>query len=359
MNIIKKSIKDQERRTRKHLSNFKTLNELIASPKNNKILQPYTEKCRHRLYPPIETLSMFVTQALSSDSSCQNVVDKSALNDEVRSISTGAYCRARKRLDTTMIRQLCNNLATTNKQQIPPKYRWNNRSVYLVDGTTLVMSDTKANQAKYPQTSALKKGLGFPICRVVGIMSLSCASLIDAEISPYQGKGASEQSLLRTLLHQFNRGDIVLADAFYSTYFLIEHMISHGIDIVFVQHGSRSRTTDFTSGSQLGKKDHIITFTKPKSKPDWMTEEAYIAASDTLQIREFKAAGKTLISTMLCPKKYSKKSLGDLYKQRWHIELDLRNIKTTMGLEMLSCKRHVMNHHSDYKKGLKQSFTLL
>ncbi len=235
-----------------------------------------------------------------------------------------------------MIQELSRSIALECQSAL--QTLWRQRNVYLVDGTTLIMSDTPANQSDYPQTAALPQGVGFPICRLVGIVSLGSGALMDIALSGYHGKGACEQSLLRTLLHRFKAGDVVLADAFYSSWFLLAHMIRHGIDILFVQNGARSRTTDFAKGVQLGEEDHLIALRKPKQKPDWMEQEAYDAAPESLTIRELKAAGKTLITTMTCAKTYPKKELGNLYKQRWHIELDLRNIKTTMGLEMLRCK---------------------
>jgi len=69
-----------------------------------------------------------------------------------------------------------------------------------------------------------------------------------------------------------------------------------------------------------------------------MSQEDYDNAPQTLTIREFKCDGKIMVTTMLCAKKSSKKELFDLYKQRWHIEVDFRNIKTTMGMEHLRCK---------------------
>ena len=37
-----------------------------------------------------------------------------------------------------------------------------------------------------------------------------------------------------------------------------------------------------------------------------------------------------------------KSVLKSLYRQRWHVELDLRNIKTTLGMEHLRCKSPAM-----------------
>lgn len=39
---------------------------------------------------------------------------------------------------------------------------WNGYRIRLVDGTTVTLPDTAANQATYPQQSGQKPGLGFP-----------------------------------------------------------------------------------------------------------------------------------------------------------------------------------------------------
>jgi hypothetical protein len=338
MNRTQKILKQQSNKTKTSFSNYNIIGKMMHEPHLYSIIKPYLHKHRNRLYNITDTLGMFTFQAIHPDRSCQNIVNHATLFDSHRSISTGAYCKARGRLDGTMIKQLCVRMAQHNQEKATALSRWRSRDVYLVDGTMLIMSDTQENQEHYPQTSALPDGVGFPICRLVGIVSLSTGSLIDASISPYHGKGACEQTLLRQLLHRFKAGDVVLADAFYSTYFLIAHMMKYQIDIVFVQHGARSRSTDFTKGVQLGKNNHLVTLKKPKQKPEWMEQEAYDSAPASVSIREFKVAGKTLITTMTCEKTYPKKELENLYKKRWHIEVDLRNIKTTMGLTMLSCK---------------------
>jgi hypothetical protein len=77
---------------------------------------------------------------------------------------------------------------------------------------------------------------------------------------------------------------------------------------------------------------------KPKKKPYWMSESAYQEAPKSITVREFKAGGKVMVTTMTCAKAASKASLKALYKQRWSVELDIRNIKETMGMNVLSCK---------------------
>lgn len=298
---------------------------------------------RERLYPPTETLSMFMAQALNADRSCQK-----AVNDFVGkrvaggllacSTRTGGFCRARQRLPEAMVSTLTRQIGQTMAAKAPPEAGWRGRRVRLVDGTTVSMPDTDANQAAYPQPASQKPGLGFPLCRLAGLICLSSGALLDSAIGRYQGKGGDEQSLLRTMLARLEAGDILLGDAFFATYFLLCELHNRGVDGVFEQHGSRRRSTDFRRGRRLGQRDHVIDIVKPKVRPSWMSAAQYSAAPDHLSVRELRVGGKTLVTTMLCDKQAPKGELKTLYKQRWHVELDLRNIKTTLGMDRLSGK---------------------
>lgn len=302
---------------------------------------------RERLFPPTETLSMFMAQALNADRSCQKAVNdaagkRAAGGLPVCSTHTGAYCRARQRLPTEMVSALVRHTGSAMASQAPVKAGWGGRRVRLVDGTTLPMPDTPANQAAYPQPRSQQPGLGFPLCRLVALTCLSSGAVLDAGVGRYHGKGGDEQSLLRPMLDRLDAGDILLGDAFFATYFLLCELRQRGVDGVFEQYGARRRSTDFRRGRRLGERDHVIEITKPKLKPHWMSDQQFAAAPASLLVRELRAGGKTLITTLLCSKQTAKVALKELYRQRWHVELDLRNLKTTLGLEMLSCKSPVM-----------------
>ncbi len=298
---------------------------------------------RERRYPPTETLSMFLAQAMSADRSCQNIVNQAAVDRALGglprvSVRTGAYCRARKRLPTQMVSTLTAKLGKLIDMSSSAKDKWCGRHVYLVDGTSVTMADTPENQASFPQQSGQKPGLGFPICRIVGITSLATGALLDAAIGRFNGKGSDEQTLLRQLTHTFKPKDVVIGDAFFATWFFIAQMHAKGVDILMEQQGARKRVTDFRKGVKLGTRDHLITLPKPKIKPYWLNQRDYDEAPENLIVREFKAGGKIMVTTMLCPKSAPKAELKKLYKSRWNVELDLRDIKQTLGMNVLSCK---------------------
>ena len=298
---------------------------------------------RERLFPPTEALSMFLNQALSADRSCQHAVDESAIKRLTQglpqcSTHTGAYCRARQRLPLAMIRSLVHSTGQQTSARVPLAWHWRGRPVRLVDGTTVPLPDTPANQQAYPQSRSQQPGLGFPLCRLLGVMCLSSGVVLNAAMGPYRGKGGDEQHLLRSVLESLAPGDVLLGDAYFATYFLLCALRERGVDGVFEQYGARRRTTDFRRGSHLGERDHLIILTKPTLKPRWMSQRDYEQAPDQLTVRELATGGKVLVTTLLCSKDAPKAALKALYRERWQVELDLRCIKTTLGMETLSCK---------------------
>ena len=339
----------QQHCVRKQASNsdaYAFFNLLTSEPLLGKV-ESLLPDHRERLFPPTETLSMFMAQALSADRSCQKAVNEIAVKRLAGglpqcSTHTGAYCRARARLPLEMVSALTRYTGQSITARAPDAWRWRGRPVRLVDGTTVTLPDTPANQAAYPQSRNQKPGLGFPLCRIVGLMCLASGAVLNAAFGRYSGKGGDEQSLLRSMLDTLERDDLLLGDAFYATYFLLCELRARGVDAVFEQHGSRQRTTDFRLGRRLGARDHLLVIYKPVIKPSWMTQADYDRAPESITVRELRAGHKTLVTTLLCPKQTDKAAVASLYKNRWHVELDLRNIKTTLGMERLSCQTPAM-----------------
>jgi len=340
-------IKNQQQYIANHVHNSDCSDffNLLTGPELLDVVEAHLPAHRERLYTPTVTLSLFMTQALSSDKSCQNSVNAYVINRVFKglgtcSTGTSAYCKARKNLPLEMVNSIARQAGRVIVEHTPNAWHWRNRQVKLVDGTTVTMPDTPENQAIYPQQNGQKPGLGFPIARIVGLICLGSGAILDAAIGPFKGKSTGEHALFRQLLNSLNPGDVVLADRYYSSYCLVAQLLAKGVDIVFGQHGGRK--TDFRKGKRLGACDHIVEWSKPKAPPKWLKKEEYKNFPKTLSIRETKVAGKILVTTLLSSD-VSKSELSELYKQRWHIELDFRNIKTTLGMETLHCRTPQVN----------------
>ncbi len=319
---------------------------LLTGPELLDFVEAQLPEHRERVFTPTVTLALFMAQALSMDGSCQSTVNSYAVSrvfNELKPCSTGtsAYCKARQHLPLKMISTVAKQTGRMIAEHTPDAWHWRGRNVKLVDGTTVTLPDTSENQAVYPQQNGQKPGLGFPIARVVGIICLASGAVLDAAMGPFKGKGASEHALFRQLLDSLEPGDVVLADRYYCNYWLIALLLAMKVDVIFGQNGARK--TDFRKGKRLGSRDHIVEWTKPRQCPDWMEKAQYEQFPEILSVRETRVAGKVLVTTFLSASDVPKSELSKLYKQRWHVELDLRNIKTTLGMETLRCMTPQMN----------------
>jgi hypothetical protein len=336
--------KEQNRRLEDHVAHIDSNDflNLLTGPEAIEGIDVLLPKHRVRLFPPQETLAMFLAQVLSADGSCQEAVDDAVVKRliaglEPCSSNTAAYCKARIRLPQAMIETLVRDIGGCVSGVASEIWLWQGRRVVLADGTTLSLPDTEANQAAYPQSKTQKPGLGFPVLRTVVLMCLSSGALLNAASGPCAGKGSDEQTLFRWLLDTLQCGDVLLGDAFFPTYFLLCELVRRGIDGVFEQFGARRRSTDFSLGERLGSRDHIIVWNKPK-RPDWMSPEEYEAVADTLTVRELATGGKILVTTLLSEKKTPKHMVKALYLRRWDVEVNIRDIKATMKMNPLRAR---------------------
>ena len=298
------------------------------------------------VYTTAVTLGAFLSQVLHAKEqrSCAASVARVivlcvALGREPCSDDTGAYCRARARLPLELIQRATYHVADQAEAQVPEAWLWKRRHVHLLDGTTVSTPDTTSLQAKFPQPSSQKPGLGFPLIRMVVLLSLTTAMIHGMAMGPYAGKETGETALFRQLLGRLKTGDVVLADRYFCSYFMIALLIAWGVEVVFRLHHLRRRT--FQRG-----RDHVITWPRPK-RPDWMDQETYERMPKSIQVREvhvqvnqpgFRVRSLIIATTLTDADAYSCHDLAELYHQRWLVELDIRALKITLGMDILRCK---------------------
>jgi len=303
------------------------------------------------IYTPALTLWGWLAQVMHADKarSCVAAVARITtlcvtLGRQPPSPDTGAYCRARAKLAEPVLRRLVYTLGDELESRVPADWLWLGRHVKLGDGTTLLAPDTDANREVWPQARTQKPGLGFPILRMVVLLSLATAALCGLAIGPYKGKETGEPALLRELLDRFQPGDVFLADCAYCSYFMLALLLARGVDVVTRQH--QARRTDFRCGQRLGNADHVVVWERP-ARPEWMDQETYLSIPRTLTVRElkvhvdipgFRVRELIVVTTLTDATRYPREEIARLFRLRWHVELDLRNIKTSLRLDDLRGK---------------------
>jgi hypothetical protein len=303
-----------------------------------------------RIFSPLVTLWVFLGQVLSADHSCRAAVARLIAHRLARgqrpcSAQTGAYCQARKRLPESFFADVARQTGRALEAAVDPRWLWKGRHVYLFDGTTVTMPDTPENQEAYPQVYNQRPGVGFPIARVGALISLACGAVVNLGVCRYAGKGQGEVSLLRRLWDTLRPGDILLTDALMANWANIVMLKGRGIELVG-RLNKAHRTADFRRGKRLGQEDHIVHWRKPTSIRS-LDRRSYQALPESVTVREtrvrvaqpgFRTKAVVVVTTLLDPRQATKGELAALYRARWHNELDLRSIKSTMQMGELRCK---------------------
>lgn len=303
------------------------------------------------IFTPALTLWGFLSQVLHAGElrSCSAAVSRIivllvALGRDPCAQDTAAYCRARAKLPEAVIRRLAVQVGERLESQIPADWLWHGRHVKLADGTTLTMPATDVNQAAYPQSTSQKPGLGFPIVRMVVLLSLATALMCDMALGPYAGKETGENALLRTLWDGLQSGDILLADRLYCSYCMLALALQRNVDAVVRLH--QRRKADFRRGHCVARGDRVIEWHRPQ-RPEWMDEATYATIPATLRLRQilvevqkpgFRVEKLVVVTTLLDAKRYPAQDIAALYHYRWNAELDLRALKQSLAMDHLRCK---------------------
>jgi len=295
---------------------------------------------RNRIYHTWPLFQTFLSQ-VAMGGGCREAIEVGVNQGWLpvhTSPKTSAYCNARARFPEAPLKGLAFSLGHSLEGAAGDEGLFCGRRVMVIDGTSMQLPDTASNQREYPQPNQQKPGCGFPVMYISVLMGLSSGAIIDAETS---GGSGHERALFRTLWRSLEAGDVVLGDAGYGSYAEVAMLRERGVDAVFRQG---RRKLDTSSGIRLGKNDWLIIWNRPAKTGSWidvaeLPERMVIRAIRFKhKIKGFRSKDVTIYTTLLDPGDYPKAELVKLYRRRWEMELRFRDIKTTMGLEMLKCK---------------------
>jgi hypothetical protein len=302
---------------------------------------------RERVYSLLVTVWTFLWQVLNPGSACREAVQKVGAWFKLRGLppvspDTSPYCQARRKLPLETLQQLLTASAHHTEQGARLAWRFHGRPVKVGDGTFCQAPDTPANQRSFPQSRRQKPGCGFPLVRIVALFSLATGALLSLAIG---NKHKAELQLFRKIWDELKAGDIYLADRYFCDYVTLAWLQKQGVDVVVRLHASRRH--DLRQGKALGKYDRLVTWLKPKHQAKSATKKIWRALPSTVTLRlirfpvqvpGFRPKTITLVTTLLDPRLYPAAELAGLYLRRWRVELFWRKIKTTLQMDMLSCK---------------------
>jgi hypothetical protein len=214
----------------------------------------------------------------------------------------------------------------------------------VVDGTGVSMPDTRENQKVWPQQSHQKEGCGFPTARICACFSLATGGLLSFKIG---NKKSAELQLFRQQWDTFRIGDIFLGDKGFCSYYDQANLKKRGIDSV-ITLARRHPVSAADALKVLGENDLLIRWKKPLwNKRSAYTHDQWKALPHELVLRQihvtvtvpgFRTKSFYIVTTLTDSSRYTVEELAELYLQRWQVELFFRDIKTTMGMDILRGK---------------------
>lgn len=324
--------------------------DVLSPERMRSLLVEEDVEFRETLFTPLVTLWTFLGQVFNPDHSCREAVARlmAFLVGQGRTpcaAGTGAYCAARQRLPERLLARLVRDSGDQLHARVSTEsLQIAGLPVYVVDGTTVSMPDTLANQKAYPQSRSQRPGVGFPIARLVTLFSLASGAVLDMAVGAYRGKGTGEPSLLRQLLERLQPNSVLLGDRYFCSYWVLALLVNRDVHGVFRLH--QLRPTDFRTGWRLGSGDRLVVWKRPP-RPKWMSQIDYDDLIDELVIRQvrvrvsqrgFRVRELIVATTLLDPKDASAAELAGLFRARWQAELHLRSLKTVLGMDVLRCK---------------------
>jgi len=345
----------REKTIRHSLSGYSLLFEQILGAD---FLEQIDETKRQRSYGNIPTFWAWLAQILDQNASCGKALAMlqswyQSADLHIPTGDTSAYCKARSRISVDFLEAVFQRVTQDLSRKETNQDHWRGMTLKAIDGSSVNLLDTKANQAVFPQPSSQKEGCGYPTMGMMGFVNLSHGGWEGMVTSVWSEHDAT---VAPQLLHCIDPNDLIMADRAFSSYEYIARITKERKAHVLMRlHQARHRKLDWRKGKRVGANQRIVTWSKPKqqSAKSELTKKQWNELPDEMSIRLIKVKytdrygnkrNLVVVTDLLDNKQYSGKELGDLYTRRWKIEEKLRDVKTTMGMEIFTVKSPAMAH---------------
>jgi hypothetical protein len=285
---------------------------------------------RHRSLPARTMAYFAIGMALHSDGSYEEVM---ALMTDGLAWSAGGEAppklasksgifQARERLGVEPLRALFARVARPLATEATPGSWLAGRRLVAIDGTTLDVADTEANDEFFGRPGVNKgERSAFPQARVVALAECGTHAIFDAEIGPYT---TSERTLSEALVERLEPDMLLLADRGFTGFELWQRAIAGGADLVWrAKNNVKPRRVEtLPDGSWLAE------MRKNNAKPDTDHVMIRVVEYSVDDGRGEPIGPFRLFTTLLDPDEVTAVEIADAYRQRWEIESAFGELKT-------------------------------
>lgn len=328
----------------------KLLRSVLEQTDEKKFLDLHERPSSRMVYTNGATLWLLILQRLHGgktlDETVSNLLDHGLdlLPDNKRvrqgrlSGNTSTYSRARTRLPLEYIRdtseRICNHLAEMSPGVI------DGRRAFIIDGTTITLAPTPELRKAYPPATNQHGETVWPVAQLMIAAELQSGCVLLPQIDPMYGENnASEAEQARRIVFKLPANSIILADAGFGIYSVAHYSVAAGHDILF--RLSRSRFKALVRDSERidkgpnHKSFHLLwspSVKDRKTNPNLPKDAAVEVALHDVKLADGKSL--YLVSTL----EIDAESAAAIYKRRYDVEFDIRDLKVTMDAENIRAK---------------------
>jgi hypothetical protein len=279
-----------------------------------------------------------------------------------RAFTAEAYCQARARLPLLVFQAALRSLIKSLIPITEHTSLWHGHRTFLLDGSSFSMPDTDELQKHFGQPGNQAPGCGFPVAKILAMFHAGTGLLLDVMAAPLR---SHEMSRVDGIHPTLRRNDVLVGDRGFCSFAHLALLLGRGVHAVFRVH--QRQIVDFTPNRPychpsdakpargrprsrwlraLGTLDQVVEWFKPSERPVWMSDEQYKALPESIIVRElrytiacpgFRTRSVTLVTTLLDAELYPMAALAQLYRTRWRVEQNLRDMKQTMTMDILRC----------------------
>jgi Transposase DDE domain len=309
---------------------------------------------RDRKFGPLRTIHLFILQVL-----CFNTAMTHLRHLAKEAVNAPAYCKARMRLPLAVLQSLLEESSRAMRHTARGQGRWCGLRAYLVDGSSTIAPDTPSSQKAFGQPRGCRKGCSFPVPKVLGLLDAYTGMVVQALSFPLY---THEQSQVWRLHPWLGAGDLLIGDRGFCSYAHLALLSLRNVCGLFRMH--QKQIVDFhphrkakgkgrptsTFVRRLGRHDQIVRWSRPESRPAWMSRRQWSALPGSLLVREVRyrlprkgqrTVCVTIATTLLDPQRYPKEAIAALYGMRWSVETHFAELKTTLKMRKVKSKTAV------------------
>ena len=251
---------------------------------------------------------------------------------------TGAYNQARQALPRSVVQKSFDHILEQLLAQVGQPASHTTVATFLLDGSTMRVPHTPELCSAYPPSSNQYGEAHWPLLRVVVAHDLHTGLAMRPEWGPMNGEQAiSEQALLERAIDRLPSRAIVIGDSNFGVFSVAYAATQRQHPVVLRLTAERARCL---AGEELhdGMDRALVwmpTRAERKKHPGFPADACVCGR---LQVRKVQPDdGGAAFFLALFTTVSTADDAFHAYGQRWNIETDLRTLKSTLGLDQLTC----------------------